>query len=152
MSKKVTNNDAVDTEKKKKSGAGKAVGGVAGLGIIGILLYLFLNGKGLGLGDGSGFFPGQNDTPSQSESQTQDDNSESQKQEIPANVIVTIQENEVTINGNPVADADALKKYVEEYNSDSRTFELQEDKSIVETYNWVVEVFDSLGIDLKNAK
>ena len=45
-----------------------------------------------------------------------------------------------------------LKKYVEEYNSDSRTFTLEEEESILDTYNWVKEVFDELDIQLKNSK
>ena len=71
---------------------------------------------------------------------------------IPDNIIVTIKKDVVTINGHQVADRDELKKYVEEYNSDSRTFTLEEEESILDTYNWVKEVFDELDIQLKNSK
>ena len=41
---------------------------------------------------------------------------------------------------------------VEEYNSDSRTFTLEEEESILDTYNWVKAVFDELDIQLKNSR
>ena len=71
---------------------------------------------------------------------------------IPDEIVVRIEENTVTINGHPVADKEELKKYVEEYNTDFRTFTLEEDYSILETYNWVKEVFDELDIHLKNSR
>ena len=38
------------------------------------------------------------------------------------------------------------------YNSDSRTFTLEEEESILDTYNWVKAVFDELDIQLKNSR
>jgi hypothetical protein len=94
---------------------------------------------------------GQGDAQQVSE-QTEQDKKEETASEIPDNIIVSIKKDVVTINGHQVADRDELKKYVEEYNSDSRTFTLEEEESILDTYNWVKEVFDELDIQLKNSR
>ena len=73
-------------------------------------------------------------------------------EEIPDVIVVRIKEDKVTINGHEVANQEELRKYVEEYNSDTRTFVLEEEQSILETYNWVKAVFDELDIQLKNSK
>ena len=62
------------------------------------------------------------------------------------------EEDKVAINGHEVADQAELRQYVEDYNSDSRTFTLEEEQSILETYNWVKAVFDELDIQLKNSR
>ena len=67
-------------------------------------------------------------------------------------IVVRIVKDKVTINGHEVSNKEELKKYVEEYNSDKRTFTLEEEESILGTYNWVKEVFDELDIQLKNSK
>ena len=72
--------------------------------------------------------------------------------EIPDVIVVRIVKDKVTINGHEVSNKEELKKYVEEYNSDKRTFTLEEEESILGTYNWVKEVFDELDIQLKNSK
>ena len=130
----------------------------------GIIALLLLGGGGyFGLGPGQGMLPGNGDSVQQEQSesqgeakeaaaQTEQDQKEEAVSEIPDNIIVTIKKDVVTINGHEVADSEELKKYVEEYNSDSRTFILEEEESILDTYNWVKEVFDELDIQLKNSK
>lgn len=130
----------------------------------GIIALLLLGGGGyFGLGPGQGMLPGNGDSVQQEQSesqgeakeaaaQTEQDQKEEAVSEIPDNIIVTIKKDVVTINGHEVADSEELKKYVEEYNSDSRTFTLEEEESILDTYNWVKEVFDELDIQLKNSK
>ena len=71
-----------------------------------------------------------------------------EEKEIPLTVIVKIDEDKVTINDTPVENAEELKKIVEDYNTDSRKFVLEENKSILETYKWVTGVFIDLGIAL----
>ena len=74
------------------------------------------------------------------------------KRKRPLSRHVSIKKDVVTINGHQVADSEELRKYVEEYNSDSRTFTLEEEESILDTYNWVKAVFDELDIQLKNSR
>ena len=81
-----------------------------------------------------------------------EDKKEETASEIPDNIIVSIKKDVVTINGHQVADSEELRKYVEEYNSDSRTCTLEEEESILDTYNWVKAVFDELDIQLKNSR
>ena len=107
--------------------------------------------------------PGNGDSAAQEQSegqggaqeaavQTEQDEKEEAVSGIPDNIVVTIKKDAVTINGHQVADSEELRKYVEEYNSDSRTFTLEEEESILDTYNWVKAVFDELDIQLKNSR
>ena len=143
---------------ERNNGGGGRTAATAGI----IALLLLLGGGGyFGLGPGQGLLPGNGDSVQQQQSdgqgeaqetaaQTEQEEKEEAVSEIPDNIIVTIKKDVVTINGHEVADREELKKYVEEYNSDSRTFTLQEEESILDTYNWVKEVFDELDIQLKN--
>ena len=145
---------------ERNNGGGGRTAATAGI----IALLLLLGGGGyFGLGPGQGLLPGNGDSVQQQQSdgqgeaqetaaQTEQEVKEEAVSEIPDNIIVTIKKDVVTINGHEVADREELKKYVEEYNSDSRTFTLEEEESILDTYNWVKEVFDELDIQLKNSK
>ena len=145
--------EAKKQEKKEKKG-GKA----AGIGIIAALLLL---GGGLGystFGTGNG---GGADTSGPKTEATQQqsadrntpdaDNSAAADQgqaEIPQTIVVKIVESNVTINGETAADKEALKNYINLYNSDTRTFVLEEENSIKEQHDWVIEAFNELGVKL----
>ncbi len=134
-------------EKNKKGG-----GRVAGVGIIAALLLLGggLGYSQLGLGE-SGSDGKQQPAITATEKQETDKNNvsgDTQEKEIPETIIVRISENDVTINDNPVADKDALMKYIREYNSDNRKFVLDDKNSILAEYKWVNEAFSELGITL----
>ena len=96
---------------------------------------------------GSGQAAVQSEAPAESGSQEQ-----GAAQEIPDTIEVVIEGETVTINGNAAKDAEELKGYVEEYNSDTRKFVLTEKEAILETYNWVKGVFDEMGVTLEEAK
>ena len=108
---------------------------VVGVGVVAAALVYFLGGQGFGLGAGNGNGTGSGQAAVQSEA--------------PA---VVIEGETVTINGNAAKDAEELKGYVEEYNSDTRKFVLTEKEAILETYNWVKGVFDEMGVTLEEAK
>jgi len=153
---------------ERNGGGGGKTAATAGI----VALLLLLGGGGFfGLGPGQGMLPGNGDSVQQEQSEGQADakdeaqgeaqeaareTAQEQKEdageEIPDNIIVTIKKDKVTINGHEVADQEELRKYVEEYNSDSRTFTLEEEESILDTYNWVKAVFDELDIQLKNSR
>ena len=141
---------------ERNNGGGGRTAATAGI----IALLLLLGGGGyFGLGPGQGMLPGNGDSAAQEQSegqggaqeaavQTEQDEKEEAVSGIPDNIVVTIKKDAVTINGHQVADSEELRKYVEEYNSDSRTFTLEEEESILDTYNWVKAVFDELDIQL----
>ena len=150
---------------ERNNGGGGRTAATAGI----IALLLLLGGGGyFGLGPGQGMLPGNGDSAAQEQSegqggaqeaavQTEQDEKEEAVSGIPDNIVVTIKKDAVTINGHQVADSEELRKYVEEYNSDSRTFTLEtftleEEESILDTYNWVKAVFDELDIQLKNSR
>ena len=139
-------------------------GGRSAIGILALLLLIGAGGY-FGFGPGQGLLPGNGNSTEtaqeESVSETQEDADaakdqekaeDPQEEEIPDVIVVRIKEDKVTINGHEVANQEELRKYVEEYNSDSRTFVLEEEQSILETYNWVKAVFDELDIQLKNSK
>ena len=72
-------------------------------------------------------------------------------EEIPDVIVVRISGNEVTVNGHPAENSEELKSRVGEYADGVRTFELEENRAILETYRWVVEAFDEMEIYLKEA-
>ena len=152
-----------DSERNGRGGRKAATAGI-------IALLLMLGGGGyfgLGLGNGQDTGSGSGaesvqqeavqettDTAGKAESDGAADAAaeDSEKEVIPDVIVVTIKEDKVTINGHEVADQAELRQYVEDYNSDTRTFTLQEEQSILETYNWVKAVFDELDIQLKNSR
>ena len=123
---------------------GKVAKGVGGVAVVGIAALLYF-GPGQGWFPGIGTGSGEGSTTAQSASSAA---ASSVEAEIPDNILITIEEEVVTINGVVVESAEELKKLVEEYNSDARTFRLEEKQSIKEAYDWVKGVFDELGITL----
>ena len=122
---------------------GKVAKGVGGVAVVGIAALLYF-GPGQGWFPGSGTGGGEGETTAQSASSV----AASVEAEIPDTILIGIEENTVTINGIEVENAEELKALVEEYNSDSRTFQLEENHSIKESYDWVKGVFEELGITL----
>ena len=114
---------------ERNNGGGGRTAATAGI----IALLLILGGGGyFGLGPGQGLLPGNGDSVQQEQSegqgeakeaaeQTEQTEKEEAQSEIPDNIVVSIKKDVVTINGHQVADSEELRKYVEEYNSDSRT-------------------------------
>lgn len=136
----------------KNSGSSKGTGvGVAALVVF--LGLLFSGGTGFFLGNGFGLLPGDDtqNTVAENAEEVSQESDEEAEEDIPSTIIVSIKEDKVTINGHPVEDEEELRKYVEDYNSDNRTFVLEEEQSILETYNWVKGVFTELDIELKNS-
>lgn len=139
----------------KKSNVG---GGVTAAAVVLALGIFFSRGIGLfpGNGNGTGVLPGdgkQEETNIEDTQVSEEQRKEAEtNEEIPASIVVSIKEDQVTINGHIVENEDELRQYVEEYNSDTRTFVLEEDQSILETYNWVKSTFVTLDIELKNSK
>ena len=146
-----------DTDRNK--GGGKSV---AAAGIIALILMLGGGGYfGLGAGKGQDAGTGGGTETAQQEEAKEpsaealpepQEEAEEQAEKVPDVIVVTIKEDKVTINGHDVADQSELRQYVEEYNSDARTFTREEEQSMLETYNWVKAVFDDLDLQLKNAK
>ncbi|MBQ6735786.1 MAG: hypothetical protein IJR00_12875 [Lachnospiraceae bacterium] len=122
---------------------GKVAKGVGGVAVVGIAALLYF-------GPGQGWFPGVGTGSGEGETTAQSASSalSSVEAEIPDNILITIEEEVVTINGVVVESAEELKKFVEEYNTDARTFQLEENHSIKESYDWVKGVFEELGITL----
>ena len=122
---------------------GKVAKGVGGVAVVGIAALLYF-------GPGQGWFPGTGTGSGDGETTavTASSAASSVEGEIPDNILITIEEEVVTINGVVVESAEELKKFVEEYNTDARTFQLEENHSIKESYDWVKGVFEELGITL----
>ena len=139
----------------KKSNVGGGVTAAAVVLALGIFFFFFL-GLFPGNGNGTGVLPGdgkQEETNIEDTQVSEEQRKEAEtNEEIPASIVVSIKEDQVTINGHIVENEDELRQYVEEYNSDTRTFVLEEDQSILETYNWVKSTFVTLDIELKNSK
>lgn len=71
-----------------------------------------------------------------------------EKEELSNVVIVTIKETLVFV-GNKEFDNEAeLKAYIEEVNNDEKEFQLIEENSILDTYEWATKVFNDLNIQL----
>ncbi len=123
---------------------------VKGVGVIAILALLFFGGyEGVGLwlehGTGAGGAPTdppvvETEEPAESAAPT-----EGRDENV---VIVRIEEDKVTVDGAACADADALKAKIEALYTDGTVFRLEDNHSILATYEWVKAVFDDLAIPL----
>lgn len=148
----------------------KKVAAVAVLVVVAVVSFFFkgfsFGGDGSGNGDGKSaetlnlvddlFEP--EETPKKTEETTQ--NTEDQKdktdmaeqtdetEKLPKVITVTIQNDKVFVGGKEFASAEALKEYIEEINSDEREFKLKDENSILATYEWVTEVFESMKVQL----
>ena len=124
--------------------------------ILGVaLLLLFGDRFGLGFGTGLGF--GQAADSSERSGSTESDASgsgdsvrgmETDPADLPDTITMTIREDKVYVEDKEIADADALKSYIETINTDDRKYKLVDDNSIRATYEWVTGVFDELKIPL----
>lgn len=124
--------------------------------ILGVaLLLLFGDRFGLGFGTGLGF--GQAADSSERSDSTESDASgsgdsvrgmETDPADLPDTITVTIREDKVYVEDKEIADAYALKSYIETINTDDRKYKLVDDNSIRATYEWVTGVFDELKIPL----
>lgn len=118
---------------------------IGGLGVIALLVILFLGRFGFGgLGDGKG--SGENSDSKQQESEPDAAQTDSNE------VTVIVRESRVLIGDREFSNPEDLKMYVEEIHNDKKVFRLKEENSIQETYEWVVEVFEELQIQLEKAE
>ena len=135
--------------------------GVLAVVVIIVLVLFILFGKGIGFGSGSN--SGDDKTvednnvsdavnteeivqPVQEKEEESDETKD--EEELPNRIIVTIKEDKVFIEDTQFEDAESLKEYLEEINTDYREFFLKDEGSILDTYEWVKEVFDELKITL----
>lgn len=148
----------------------KKVAAVAVLIVVAVISFFFkgfsFGGNGLGNGDGKSaetlnlvddlFEP--EETPKKAEETAQ--NTEGQKdktdmadqadetEKLPKVITVMIQRDKVFVGGKEFTDAEALKQYIEEINSDEREFKLKDENSILATYEWVTEIFKDMQVQL----
>ncbi len=62
---------------------------------------------------------------------------------------ITIQENRVDVNGTEIKDAAELRTFIEDHNRDGVEFCLNDEGSILETHEWVINTLDELGVSYK---
>ena len=113
--------------------------------IVGILLGLVL-ALGFGSGTGNGTGNGEKTVVVDDENNTDDEKSD---ENTSSTIIVSIDEDKVTLNHRVFDNKDDLKLYVQTIYTDDKTWILESDHAILSTYEWVVEVFDELSINLK---
>ena len=140
----------------------KILGFIAIIVIIAIIAFLIF-GKGLGFGLGSG--NGDGDGSGQeiveaSEDETSSNESSNRQQteaeevrsgglsNLPDRITITIKEDEVVVEDIPIENKDVLKEYLEQINTDSKEYFLNDENSILATYEWVKSVFEELNISL----
>lgn len=136
---------------------GAVIGVVAIVAVIVALYIAFFRGKGIGAGSGDNNLLGvdqkaMEETTERNEAiiePEEEPTTDEQEEKVPDNIIVEIVEDKVTINDESVANEEELREKINEYNNDTRTFELRETKSILSTYEWVAKTFDELEIYLK---
>lgn len=130
------------------------------LAVIVIIVLLILFGKGFGFGFGSGNGDGDGDGSGQEVTESVVDETDSQQNEsedvksstlseLPDRITITIKEDKVFLEDIPIENAEALREYLEEINTDSKEYVLNDENSILGTYEWVVGVFEELNIPLK---
>lgn len=118
---------------------------VGGLGILVLLVILFLGHFGLGgWGDGKG--RDESDDSRQQASEPDAEQTDSDE------VTVIVRESMVLIGAREFSTPKDLKTYLEEIHNDKKVFRLKEENSIQETYEWVVEVFGELQIQLERTE
>lgn len=115
------------------------------LSVIALLVILFLARFGFGgLGDGKG--SGESGDSKQQASEPDAEQADSNE------VTVIVRESRVLIGDREFSNPEDLKMYVEEIHNDKKVFRLKEENSIQETYEWVVQVFEELQIQLEKAE
>lgn len=131
--------DRAEKPKKRKK---KVVGG---LGILVLLVILSLGHFGFGgWGDGKG--GDESDDSRQQASEPDAEQTDSDE------VTVIVRESMVLIGDREFSTPEDLKTYLEEIHNDKKVFRLKEENSIQETYEWVVEAFEELQIQLERTE
>ena len=135
-------------------------GGVAG-GILGVLIFLgFLNGQiGFGFGGGGGNGRGAENqvesTTVQEETSDRDERSLNEVLEqdgdtlndtLPDIVEIRVTEDKVMVNGWPCENQEELRQFLTISQADNRKFEIVDDRALNETYQWVIEIFESMSL------
>lgn len=115
------------------------------LGVIALLVILFLGRFGFG---GSGDGKGDGESSDSIQQASEPDAAKADSNEV----TVIVRESRVLIGDREFSTPEDLKKYVEEIHNDKKVFRLKEENSIQETYEWVVEVFGELQIQLERAE
>ena len=135
----------------------KVLGIVVVLAVIAVILWLIF-GKGIGFGNGEGTVTEESSSeaaeaeerslPQEDEAADEDTDESDNEKILPDKITVIIQEDKVFVEDKQFEDADTLKEYIEEINSDSRVFYLEDKDSILATREWVEGVFEELQIKL----
>lgn len=146
----------------------KKLFGILGVVVVVLLVLFFRNGFGLG---GSGTGTGTRDLSSvqegtlveedieievdtsnvieetiKKENEIESNKQENEETMIYDDSIITIKETQVFVGNKEFFNEEELKKYIEEINYDEKEFQLNDENSILETYEWVMEVLESLKI------
>ena len=153
----------------------KGVVRFAAIAVVAVVLFFrgfFFGGDGAGSGDGlwseamnivdNLFEPTETPKESSKDAEDQKDTEDTKDQKdtedtkdpvdetekLPKVVIVTIQKDKVFVGDKEFDSAEALKKYIEEIDSDEREFKLKDEDSILATYEWVIKTFKDLKVQL----
>lgn len=124
--------------------------------ILVVLVLALLFGKGIGFGKGNESGDGDSKVTAQSTVEENVDANETDETaqvdegsaELLNKITVTIKEDKVYVEDKQIADSEKLKAYIEEINTDSKEYILKDENSILDTYEWVTNVFDDLKIKL----
>lgn len=133
----------------------KILGILAAVIFVMLVLALFI-GKGIGFGKGNGSGDGDSKVVVQTTVEEDTDSNKTDEtvhedgstKELPDKITITINEDKVYVENKQIADSDELTTYLEEINTDSKEYILKDENSILDTYEWVTNVFDDLKIKL----
>ncbi len=126
--------------------------------IVILAIIVLLKGCGLGFGTGVGTGDGEGKAPEAAVSQettkqvSNTDSLNDDEKSLPNRITVTIKEDKVFVEEMQIEDAESLKDYIEEINTDTREYFLKDENSILDTYDWVTGVFEELKIVLNSVE
>ncbi len=149
--------------KGKRGGAVRRGGTAVGAGAI-ILLLLGLGGGGLGLGSGlGGLIPGNGPEESNTAAVSQPQEEEQQEAEVTeeavsvvsavseetkaaevSQILIEVSEEKILVNGEEMADTEALKEYLLAQYTEGTVITLKDDHAIKASYDEVRGVLDEL--------
>lgn len=124
--------------------------------ILVVLVLALLFGKGIGFGkcnesgDGDSTVTAHTTVEENVDANETDETvqAEESRKELPNKITVTIKEDKVYVEDKQIKGSEELKVYIEEINTDSKEYILKDENSILDTYEWVTNVFDDLKIKL----
>lgn len=121
------------------------------VGLVVVAIIIFMIPRSLGFGDGQGSRIGSPieknlNTIIPVEATKQNSGKDSSESNL---VIIKIQENKVFIGKEEYINSEELRTYLENTNTDKMIYELEEERAILATYEWVKKVFEDLQIPLK---